>query len=308
MDEAGVEPQPLLDRGTLTEHSADPLVDEAGRQLRAPWAAGLAGILFAVLFTGALLLIRSSPLTAASNAQLVQLFAQGRDQWLLIGGLYLAPFAGIMFLWFIAVVRDQVGEREDRFFATVFLGSGLIFVALVFAAAAVASTVAVAVRELGLDAPTVPEVELGAGDRVHAPLRIRDPGCGRLPVLDGHAWLAQRGPPPLVGADRLPDRAHPPARRDVLGLDHPALPGLGGRRQRLPHSQGAVPAEPGRRLVAGWRRDRRERIGGHSRSHSDTLLGSTVRTTVAKISVRSCSRSTSSRSRPANRPIVRSAS
>jgi hypothetical protein len=160
MDEAGVEPQPLLDRGTLTEHSADPLVDEAGRQLRAPWAAGLAGILFAVLFTGALLLIRSSPLTAASNAQLVQLFAQGRDQWLLIGGLYLAPFAGIMFLWFIAVVRDQVGEREDRFFATVFLGSGLIFVALVFAAAAVASTVAVAVRELGLDAPTVPEVEL----------------------------------------------------------------------------------------------------------------------------------------------------
>ena len=160
MDEAGVEPQPLLDRRTLTEHSADPLVDEAGRQLRAPWAAGLAGILFAVLFTGALVLIRSSPLTAASNAQLVQLFAQGRDQWLLIGGLYLAPFAGIMFLWFIAVVRDQVGEREDRFFATVFLGSGLIFVALVFAAAAVASTVAVAVRELGLDPPTVPEVEL----------------------------------------------------------------------------------------------------------------------------------------------------
>ena len=57
----------------------------------------------------------------------------------MIGGMYLAPFAGIMFLWFVAVVRDQIGEREDRFFATVFFGSGLLFVALLFAAAAVAT-------------------------------------------------------------------------------------------------------------------------------------------------------------------------
>ena len=41
-------------------------------------------------------------------------------------GLYLAPFAGIAFLWFIAAIRSQLGEREDRFFATVFLGSGLL--------------------------------------------------------------------------------------------------------------------------------------------------------------------------------------
>lgn len=30
------------------------VIDEAGRQLRAPWAAGIAGLPFAVLFTGAL--------------------------------------------------------------------------------------------------------------------------------------------------------------------------------------------------------------------------------------------------------------
>jgi hypothetical protein len=52
-------------------------------------------------------------------------------------GLNLVPFAGIAFLWFIGVIRDRVGEREDRFFATVFLGSGLVFVAMLFAAAAV---------------------------------------------------------------------------------------------------------------------------------------------------------------------------
>ena len=39
----------------------------------------------------------------------------------------LIPFAGIAFLWFIGVLRDRLGEQEDRFFATVFFGSGLLF-------------------------------------------------------------------------------------------------------------------------------------------------------------------------------------
>jgi hypothetical protein len=52
--------------------------------------------------------------------------------------LNLLPFAGIAFLWFIGVVRDRLGEHEDRFFATVFLGSGLLFLAMLFTSAAVA--------------------------------------------------------------------------------------------------------------------------------------------------------------------------
>ena len=51
--------------------------------------------------------------------------------------LNLVPFAGIAFLWFIGVLRDRIGEREDRFFATVFLGSGLLFVAMIFVAAGI---------------------------------------------------------------------------------------------------------------------------------------------------------------------------
>ena len=61
----------------------------------------------------------------------------GSGATLALAGLYIVPFAGIAFLWFIAVVRDRIGEREDKFFATVFLGSGLLFVAMLFAAAAV---------------------------------------------------------------------------------------------------------------------------------------------------------------------------
>jgi hypothetical protein len=52
--------------------------------------------------------------------------------------LNLLPFAGIAFLWFIAVVRDRLGSLEDRFFATVFLGSGLLYIAMVFMSGALA--------------------------------------------------------------------------------------------------------------------------------------------------------------------------
>ena len=49
------------------------------------------------------------------------------------------PFAGISFLWFIGVVRDGLGSFEDRFFASVLLGSGLLFLAMMFVATAIAA-------------------------------------------------------------------------------------------------------------------------------------------------------------------------
>jgi hypothetical protein len=136
------------------------VIDEAGVQLRAPWAASAAGILFAVLFTVALLVLRTSPIVGAGDAELARIFATGEDAPLFVAGLYLVPFAGIMFLWFIAVIRDQLGDREDRFFATVFFGSGLLFIALTFVAGAVASMPVVGTRYLGLDAPTEQDVNM----------------------------------------------------------------------------------------------------------------------------------------------------
>ena len=52
--------------------------------------------------------------------------------------LKLIPFTGVAFLWFMAVLRNRIGALEDQLFATVFLGSGLLFVAMLFASAAVA--------------------------------------------------------------------------------------------------------------------------------------------------------------------------
>src|SRR4029450_1662040 len=104
------------------------------RRLTTPRAAAIAGILFAVLLIISMVLIRISipadPLEAGAWIE-----QSGRRRSL---ALNLVPFAGIAFLWFIGVLRDRIGEHEDRFFATVFLGSGLLFLAMLFASAAVA--------------------------------------------------------------------------------------------------------------------------------------------------------------------------
>jgi hypothetical protein len=52
--------------------------------------------------------------------------------------LNLVPFAGIAFLWFMGVLRNRIGASEEQFFATVLLGSGLLFVGSLFASSAVA--------------------------------------------------------------------------------------------------------------------------------------------------------------------------
>jgi hypothetical protein len=102
--------------------------------LKTPRAAAVAGILFAILYGASLTLIRLS-VPADLGAESDWLAANGVRVAL---ALNLAPFAGIAFLWFIGVIRDRIGNLEDRFFGSVFFGSGLLFLALSFASAAVA--------------------------------------------------------------------------------------------------------------------------------------------------------------------------
>ena len=153
-------PGPGRPPGPDLEVGVDSTLTEAGRALRAPRAAGIAGIAFAILFSVGLFMVRSVPLASMSDAQIAAWFASGADTAIVVGGLYLLPFSGVAFLWFVAVVRDQIGEREDRFFATVFFGSGLLFVALLFAGSAVLSSLVVGVRFLDQPAPSAATVAL----------------------------------------------------------------------------------------------------------------------------------------------------
>jgi hypothetical protein len=117
---------------TEAAKAQDPL--QAASPLRTPRAAAVAGIVFSVLLiTGLTVLRLSAPANPAAAG--TWLTDSGRRAAVAVA-LNLIPFAGIAFLWFIGVLRDRIGEREDRFFATVFLGSGLLFVAMIFVAAA----------------------------------------------------------------------------------------------------------------------------------------------------------------------------
>ena len=108
---------------------------QAGSPLRTPRAAAVAGIVFSVFLIVALVLLRLS--VPADPRVPGAWLTDSRRRAAVAVALNLVPFAGIAFLWFIGVLRDRIGEREDRFFATVFLGSGLLFVAMLFVAAAV---------------------------------------------------------------------------------------------------------------------------------------------------------------------------
>jgi hypothetical protein len=107
-----------------------------GHERRAPRSAGLAGIAFSLLFVAAVLIAGVRPPDGLTPAQLVTWFDQEARAPVTLAALYLLPFAGIAFLWFIGVIRDRIGVQEDRFLSTVFLGSGLLFVAMMWASAA----------------------------------------------------------------------------------------------------------------------------------------------------------------------------
>lgn len=100
-----------------------------GAELRTPRAAAIAGILFSALFATALVLTRSSvPVDPLERGEWLQ-----TDATKIVLAQNLVPFSGIAFLWFMGVLRARMANLEDRFFATVFLGSGLLFLAMLFA-------------------------------------------------------------------------------------------------------------------------------------------------------------------------------
>jgi hypothetical protein len=116
----------------MSDHSA--LVR---KRLTTPKAAAIAGIVFSVLLIIILWLLRRSvPADPLDSGAWIA--TESRSVAL---ALNLVPFAGVAFLWFIGVLRDRLGQQEDRFFATVFFGSALLFLAMLFAAAAIGGAV-----------------------------------------------------------------------------------------------------------------------------------------------------------------------
>jgi hypothetical protein len=144
------------------------------RALRSIEAAAIAGIVFSAAFVTALLLLSRMPAVDAPDEDITTYLADVDEvRWTLLG-LQIVPVSVIALLWFMAVVRRRIGDREDRLFATVFLGGGILFAGMVLVGAAVIATPAYV-------------ADVGGAETV-------DPGVYRYARGLGAALLAVQGP------------------------------------------------------------------------------------------------------------------
>jgi hypothetical protein len=132
------EPSSVGGAGGQTEAALAGVTVKVERRAATPIAGAFAGILFAIFFAVSIMIISGTMADVAHDT----------GAWLELGAgpfrfaISLIPFAGLFFLWFIAVARERLGRFEDQFFSTVFLGSGLLFLAMMFGAAASAGAIA----------------------------------------------------------------------------------------------------------------------------------------------------------------------
>jgi hypothetical protein len=99
------------------------------REVRSPRSAAIAGIVYALILITVLVVT-----TRPARTRPEDVTSEWLKTWSGTASLVLTllPFAGIAFLWFTGVIREQLGDWEDRFFSTIFFGSGIITVLLLF--------------------------------------------------------------------------------------------------------------------------------------------------------------------------------
>ena len=107
-------------------------------RIRSPRSAAVAGIIFSLLAAASMFIM--TRVATINPADVTEAWLEATSQSVRLA-IALVPFAGIAFLWFTGVIRDLLGTREDQFFSTVFLGSGLIFVATLFVWASIAGAI-----------------------------------------------------------------------------------------------------------------------------------------------------------------------
>ena len=129
-----------------------PSVQPVHHRSRSIEAASIAGLIFGGLLIAAILLFGRQPGADATRDEVNAWLSDDGADTSAITALYLASFAVIAFLWFMAVIRRRIGDREDRFFATVFLGSGILAGAAILVGSSVLAAAAHVARSYGADA------------------------------------------------------------------------------------------------------------------------------------------------------------
>lgn len=107
--------------------------------------AGISGLVFAVLFVLALVLVHRAPTLGDPDATYAAFYAENGDQLFVAVGLYLVPFSGIAFLWHMTAIRtvlDTLTPAPSTMAHGLNLLAGVIFVTLTFAGTAAVGAVA----------------------------------------------------------------------------------------------------------------------------------------------------------------------
>jgi hypothetical protein len=127
----------------MTHTHPAPSGADVGKALTTPKAAAVAGILFAVSMAAAMYLVEIT--IAEGDLNDGSWLLGNRDR--VTAGVALIPLAGIFFLWFMGVIRHRFGDLEDQFYSTVFLGSGFLFVAMLFSGTAILGAILAADKQ-----------------------------------------------------------------------------------------------------------------------------------------------------------------
>ena len=117
----------------------------APKWLRSIEAAAVAGLVYAVTSTTSLILLNMPPDLSGPDSEVAAWYSDAANRASLTTGLSLSIVSAVSFLWFVAVIRRRVGDREDRFFATVFLGSGVLLTGVMLTGTAALASPAVSI-------------------------------------------------------------------------------------------------------------------------------------------------------------------
>lgn len=125
-----------------------------GSKLRTFEAAAIAGLAHTVLSLLATASFMRPPSVADDPVAALEWYGDTSNQRSMIAGLNLLVMGSIAFIWFVAVIRRRVGDRENRFFGSVFFGSSLVLVGTWLVAGLLIVTPALSAHSYG----TTPEL------------------------------------------------------------------------------------------------------------------------------------------------------
>ena len=112
------------------------------------------GIIHALLYFASYYFLQSIPLGSDADAQIADYYMNGDQRRLVIAGMYMMPFAGIFFLYFMVFLRTLAGSTGveiSSILSTVQLLAGTIFIGLLFTAAAASTSTAAGLQFANAD-------------------------------------------------------------------------------------------------------------------------------------------------------------